>query len=145
MFLRCRVTQGAFPFFEELNEQLTASKFSNMTVQLDRSSKGLLPMIDGKPIQISKDEPLSTFRRMQATACLAVAFNRVANKTEPILLFAEPERTLPSTLHDELADFVINISKTCQCLYSFSDIDIFPTITDCKRYSATELNLTEVP
>jgi hypothetical protein len=136
---------GEQRFVDELNEQLKASKFSNMTLQLNRSSKGLLPMIDGKPIQVTADKPLSTLRQMQAEACLAVAFNRVANKTEPILLFAEPERTLPSTLHDELADFVINISNTCQCLYSFSDIDIFPTITDCKRYSATELKLTGSP
>lgn len=136
---------GEKKFFDELNEQLTTSTFSNMTIQLDRSSKGLLTMIDGEPIQMTTDEPLSTFRQMQAKAYLAVAFNRVANKTEPILLFAEPEQTLPSTLHDELADFVINISKTCQCLYSFSDIDIFPTMTDCKRYNATELNLTEMP
>lgn len=134
---------GEQRFFDELNEQLTASKFSNMTLQLDLSSTGLLPMVDGKPMQMTTDEPLSTLRQMQATACLAVAFNRVAYKTEPILLFAEPERTLPSALHDELAEFVINISNTCQCLYSFSDIDIFPTITDCKRYSATELSLTE--
>jgi hypothetical protein len=80
---------------------------------------------------------------MQTKACLAVAFSRIAYKTEPILLFDEPEQALPSTLHGELADFVIDISNTCQCLYSFDEIDIFPKDITGRRYSAAELEMTK--
>jgi hypothetical protein len=60
-------------------------------------------------------------------------------------LFDGPEQVLPSTLHRELADFVIDISNTCQCLYSFDEIDIFPNDITGRRYSAAELEMTKEP
>jgi hypothetical protein len=128
-------------YLDELNEQLATSKLSGMTLQLDRSPAGLLLMIDGKPMQMTTTEPLSALRQMQVKACLAVAFSRVVYKTEPILLFTEPDHKLPNTLQNEMADFVIKISNSCQCLYSYSDVDIFPSITECKRYSATDMKM----
>ncbi|NOR23871.1 MAG: hypothetical protein GQ542_05660 [Desulforhopalus sp.] len=130
---------GGRTFFEELNEQLVTLQFSGMKLRIDRSPAGILLTIDGKPVQLSKDEPLSLLRQMQTKACLAVALSRTAYKTEPILLFAGPERALPDTLHGELADFVINIAKTCQCLYSFSDVDIFSNDVADRRYNAADL------
>jgi hypothetical protein len=76
---------------------------------------------------------------MKAIACLAIAFSRTAYRTEPILLFTGPEQSLPGTFHSELADFIIKLSTTCQCLYSFSGTDIFPKDINGRRYSAEDL------
>lgn len=126
-------------FFDALNEQLATLHFSGMTLRIDRSQTGVLLTIDGKPVQISTGGPISSLRQMQAKACLAIASSRVIYRTEPILMFAGPEQALPNTLHSELADFVIDISNTCQCLYSFSDVDIFPDDVAGRRYNAAEL------
>ena len=133
---------GEQTFLDKLNEQLATSKFSGMSLRINHSPTGLLLMIDGKPSQMTTEGPSTSLRQMQVKAGLAVAFSRVANKTEPILLFTEPERTVPNPLHGELADFVSNISTTCQCLYSFSDVDIFRADdTIGRRYSATDLSM----
>jgi len=130
--------------FDKLNEQLERSNFSSMTLRVQLCPTGLLLMIDDKPMQTAPGDPVSSLKQIQAKAFLAVAFSRVAYKTEPILLFAEPERMVSNTLHAELADFVINISNTCQCLYSFSDVDIFSHITEGKRYSIDDLHIPEL-
>lgn len=130
------------PFLHELNDHLEKLPFSGM-LHIDNSPTGVLLTIDGKPVHMATDGPLSSLRQMQAKASLAIAFSRVAYRTEPILLFAGPEQTLPNTLHAELADFVIDMSNICQCLYSFSDIDIFPNDVAGRRYSAADLSMAE--
>lgn len=130
---------GERTFLDELNEQLEKLQFSGMKLRIDNSPAGVSLTIDGKPVLLPKDGPLSLLRQMQAKACLAVALSRAACKPEPILLFAGPERALPDTLHGELANFVINISNTCQCLYSFSNVDIFPNHVADRRYNAADL------
>jgi hypothetical protein len=130
-------------FLDALNVQLAALHYPGMMLRLDKPSTGVLRVLSDTPHRLSTAEPLTTFRQMQTKACLAVAFSRIAYKTEPILLFDEPEQALPSTLHGELADFVIDISNTCQCLYSFDEIDIFPKDITGRRYSAAELEMTK--
>jgi len=130
-------------FLDALNEQLATLHYPGMMLRLDKFSTGVLQVLNDTPNRLSTAEPLTAFRQMQTKACLAVAFSRVAYKTEPILLFDGPEQALPSTLHSELADFVIDISNTCQCLYSFDEIDIFPNNITGRRYSAAELGMTE--
>ncbi len=129
-------------FLDELNEQLATLQFSGKILQLGRSQTGLSLNLDGKPVQMSADEPPSSLSQLQAKACLAIACSRLIYRTEPILLFAGPEQALPSTLHSELADFVNHISSTCQCLYSFSQVDIFSNDVLGRRYSASDLNMT---
>lgn len=129
-------------FLDELNEQLQTLQFSGKILQLGRTPPGLSLNFAGKPMQMSAGDPLSSLSQLQAKACLAIACSRLIYRTEPILLFAGPEQALPSTLHSELADFVNHISSTCQCLYSFSQVNIFPDDVVGKRYSADDLNMT---
>jgi hypothetical protein len=96
-------------------------------------------VVSDKSYRESADDPLSLLRQIEARACLAVAFSQVSCRTEPILFFTGPEQSLPDTFYDKLADFIMKISNTCQCLYSFSDIDIFPKNITGRRYSAIDL------
>lgn len=125
-------------FFNELNEQLEALQFADMSLRIDRTATGDV-QLKGDNLHYDGDEPLSSLRQMQAKACLAIAFSRTAYKTEPILLFTGPNRSLPDNLQSKLADFIIKISATCQCLYSFSGPDIFPEDITGRRYSAEDL------
>jgi hypothetical protein len=126
-------------FLDELNEQLATLQFSDIILRIDRSSAGELQVVSDKSYRESADDPLSLLRQIEAQACLAVAFSRVSCRTEPILFFTGPEQSLPDTFYDKLADFIMKISNTCQCLYSFSDIDIFPKNITGRRYSAIDL------
>ncbi|MGB3209976.1 MAG: hypothetical protein WBB19_04640 [Desulforhopalus sp.] len=125
-------------FLNELNERLEALQFTDMSLRIDRTKTGDV-QLTGDNLHYDDDEPLSSLRQMQAKACLAIAFSRTAYRTEPILLFTGPDQSLPDTLHGQLADFIINISNTCQCLYSFSGTDIFPKDIDGRRYRAEDL------
>lgn len=125
-------------FFNKLNEQLEALQFTDMSLRIDRTATGDV-QLTGDNLRYDEDEPLSSLRQMQAKACLSIAFSQIAYRTEPILLFTGPDQSLPDTLHGKLADFIINISKTCQCLYSFSGTDIFPKDINGRRYRAEDL------
>ena len=129
-------------FLKELNDQIGTLQPVSMMMRLDRSSTGELLLVNEKPTAEATDGPLFSLRQMQAKACLAVALSRIAYKTEAILLFDEPERGFPETLHGELADFVINIAKTSQCLYCFSEVNIFPDDAVGRQYRAAELAIT---
>ncbi len=130
-------------FLEALNEQLAALHYPGIMLRLDKPSRGVLRVINDAPNHVSPAEPLTTFRQMQTKVCLAAAFSRVAYKSEPIVLFDGPEQSLPETLHCDLADFILDIASTCQCLYSFEAVDIFPTEITGKRYSAAELGMKD--
>jgi hypothetical protein len=125
-------------FLNELNEQLEALQFAEMNLQIDRTATGDM-QLTGDNLPSIGDKPLSLLRQIKAIACLAIAFSRTAYRTEPILLFTGPEQSLPGTFHSELADFIIKLSTTCQCLYSFSGTDIFPKDINGRRYSAEDL------
>ena len=126
-------------FLDRLNNQLAMLQFSGLTLQIDASPTAAVSlMLDGKSLSIVPKKPLATLRQLQATACLAIAFSRVVNKAEPILLFTGPEQSLPHALHKELADFVIDTAQTCQCLYSWSDSDIFQNNIAGRRYTAAD-------
>ncbi len=127
-------------FIRVLNEQLGELQPSSMKMRLVRSSGELL-LINDKPSPKTSDGPLFSLRQMQAKACLAVALSRIIYKTEAILLFDEPETGFPPPLHRDLTDFVLKISKTSQCLYSYSEADIFPQDVGGRRYVAAELDL----
>jgi hypothetical protein len=126
-------------FLNELNEQLEALQFADMDLRIDRNTTGEAQLTGDNLHYDSEDEPLSSLRQMKAKASLAVAFSRTAYRTEPILLFTAPDQSLPDSLHSNLADFIIKISTTCQCLYSFSGPDIFPKDIIGRRYSAEDL------
>jgi hypothetical protein len=128
-------------FLKELNGQLRALQPLSMMMRIERSATGELLIINDKPVPRAADGPLFSLRQMQAKACLAVALSRIAYQTEAILLFDEPERGFPETLHGELTDFVINIAKTSQCLYCFSEADIFPADAAGRQYSAADLEM----
>jgi|GEM_PF-1022890 len=129
-------------FLRELNEQLSAVQPQSMMMRLDKSADGELLLKNDKPGPRATDGPMFSLRQMQAKACLAVALSKAAYKTEAILLFDEPEAGFPETLHQDLTDFVINISKTCQCLYAYSHADIFPKDAAGREYSAAELDMS---
>ena len=125
-------------FLDQLNQQFEKIPFSDMKLRIDRAQAGVLLTMADQPFRLS-DEPLCSFKKMQANVCLALATSRVVYRNEPILLFNGPEQSLSTTLHSLLADFVIDVSKTCQCLYSYSDVNIFPEDVVGRRYSADEL------
>lgn len=122
-------------FLNELNEQLKALQFTDMTLRIDKTTTGEVQLTGDS----DSNEPLSSLRQLEAKACLAIAFTRTAYKTEPIFLLTGPAQSLPDTLHSKLADFIMNVSTTCQCLYSFSGTDIFPKDIVGRRYSAEDL------
>ena len=109
-----------------------------MKLRIDRSQAGVMLIMDDQPFHLS-GEPLCSLKKTQANVCLALATSRVVYGNEPILLFNGPERFLPTTFHSLFADFVIDVSKTCQCLYSYSGVNIFPEDVVGRRYSAAEL------
>lgn len=129
-------------FLDELNNQLEKLPFSDMVLRIDSSPAGLSLNCDGKPENISTVKSPDLFRQIQAKVILAAAISRVVYKTEPILLFTGPGQSLPETVHNKLADFVISVANTCQCLFSYSDVDIFPADVSARRYTAADLNMT---
>jgi hypothetical protein len=134
---------AARAFFDELNDQLAAWRFSSMRLRCDRSATGVLRLLNDQPVQKATDGPLLMLRQLQANAGLAIAFSRVVDRAEPMLLFDAPERHLPTTLQDELVDFIIKISKTSQCLYSLAAVDIFPKDLAGRRYNGESLAMKE--
>ncbi len=135
-------------FLNQLNDQLTTLQFSGMMLRLESTPDGILLKKDTKPVQLpveGADASLLSLEQMQAKAALAIAYSRIVCQTEPTLLFAGPEQNLPAALHPELADFIIKISESCQCLYSLSDVDIFPDDTAYRRYNAAEGSLLPMP
>ncbi len=84
---------------------------------------------------------LSPFEQMQAKAALAIAYSQLVDRKEPILLFAGPERQLSRDLHAELADFIKTVAETCQCLYCYGEVDIFPNKANLRHYIASEDSL----
>lgn len=107
-------------FIDTLNEQLSTLPFLQQKLQLADFAETTLA--------------LSPLEQMQAKAALAIAYSRIACGTEPILLFAAPERRLSADLHAELADFIQTVATTCQCLYCYGEIDIMLNKADYKHY-----------
>jgi hypothetical protein len=132
---------GERVFLRELNEQLSAVQPPTMDMWLDKSVTGELLLKNNKPNPKATDRFLFPLRQIEAKACLAVALSRIVYKTEAILLFDEPERGLPEVFQEELADFIVDISKTSQCLYAYSNVDIFPKDAVGRQYSAAELDM----
>lgn len=128
-------------FLKRLNEQLSSLQPQSMRMRLEKTAGGKLTLKNDKLAPVASDGPLFSLRQMQAKACLAVALSRIVYKTEAILLFDEPERGFPETLHKDLVDFIINISKSCQCLYTYSRFDIFPKDLDGRQYLAEDLDM----
>lgn len=118
-------------FVDTLNKQLKTLPFLTKKLQLEHFT--------------AEVAALSPFAQMQAKAALAIAYSQIVCRTEPILLFAGPERHLGVELHDELADFIMTVSGTCQCLYCYGEVDIFPNKADHKRYNAAEDSLLPKP
>ncbi len=128
-------------FLRGLNELLQEVQPPSMMMRLDKSASGELLLKNDKPAPKENEVWLFSLRQMQAKACLAIALSRLVYKTEAILLFDEPEAGFPESLHKELIDFIISISETSQCLYSYSRGDIFPKDAAGREYSATELGM----
>lgn len=126
-------------FLDEINNHLEKLSFTDVTLQIDSTADGLSPRINNKPTHRSTNKPRLLLNQIQAEACLTIALSRVAYRTEPILLFDSPEEALPSTLHGELADFIITISQSFQCLYVAGKVDIFPEKSVGRHYKATDL------
>jgi hypothetical protein len=126
-------------FINELNEQLETLQFNDMSLQIDKTATGDMQLTGDNLQSDHENQPLLLLRQIEAKACLAIAFSRTAYRTEPILLFTGPDQSLPDTLHKNLADFIMEISTTCQCLYTFSGADIFPEDINGRRYNAEDL------
>jgi len=119
-------------FLDELNNNLLKSKFYDMQLRIDDSQPGVSLYREGAP---------DLFRQIQAQVTLAAAFSHVVYKTEPILLFIGPGQSLPKTIRSQLADFVINVADTCQCLFSYSNVNIFPDDVSAGQYTAADLDM----
>lgn len=128
-------------YVDAMNRQLSTMQDIDFDLRLENSLSGLKYSINNKPLSGETIDPAESFMQLQAEAWLAIAFSRLSCTTEPIFLFAGPELTLPKSLHTHLAEFVSNISRSCQCLYSFSDIDIFSTFQPDRRFTAAELQM----
>jgi hypothetical protein len=130
-------------FLRKLNEELSAVQPRSMMMRLDKSAGGILLKND-KLTSKASDGPLFSLRQMQAKACLAISFSRIVYNTEAILMFDEPERGFPEALHKDLIDFIMHISKFSQCLYTYSQSDIFPKDIAARQYTADDLNMVAV-
>ena len=118
-------------FLDKLNEQLADLQFSGIRLQLEQITADLAH--------------LSLLQQMQAKAALAIAYSRIVCQSEPILLFAGPERQLPVDLHPELADFILDVSATCQCLCCYGEVNVFPINRAQKHYNGAEDSLVPMP
>lgn len=118
-------------FVDTLNNQLENLPFPTQKLHLEHF-----------PAKIAA---LSPFAQMQAKAALAIAYSRLVCRTEPIVLFAGPERQLGAELHHELADFIRNVAEICQCLYCYGEVDIFPNKAGHKHYNSAEDSLLPMP
>lgn len=116
---------------ETLNEQLEKVPFFTKKLRLEDFTA-----------EVSAFSPLA---QMQAKAALAIAYSRTVCRSEPILLFAGPERHLQAELHPELATFIRTVAKTCQCLFCYGEVDIFPDKADYKHYSDAADTLLLMP
>ena len=113
-----------------------------MKLQIENLEAGASLNCDGRGMEISAASSLDAFRQMQAKIILAAAFSGVVYKTEPILLFSGPEKSLPTTTRSQFADFIITVAHTCQCLFSYSDVNIFPDDVSARHYTAADLDMT---
>jgi hypothetical protein len=129
-------------FLDKLNDQLGTIPFSGMKLRIDNSPAGVSLSCEGKAGKTSTIGSLDLVGQIQAKIILATAFSRVVYKTEPILLFTGSEQSLPEKTRSKFADFVINVADTCQCLFSYSDVDIFPGDVSARRYSTADLDIT---
>ena len=132
-------TDYELTFMDEINNQLTNLKFSGLTLQFEKKGQDVSLKFCGSQGTCSGQEPLAPLRHLQADACLAVALSRVVCGSDPILLFNGADHHLPEKLRRELAEFVMDISKTCQCLYTYNHASIFPEKTEGRSYRAAEL------
>ena len=135
----CKSTDSELTFMDEINNQLTNLKFSGLTLQFEKKGQDVSLKFCGSQGTCSGQEPLAPLRHLQADACLAVALSRVVCGSDPILLFNGADHHLPEKLRRELAEFVMDISKTCQCLYTYNHASIFPEKTEGRSYRAAEL------
>ena len=138
--IRNKVENGKDPaFLEALNDRLADMPFTAIAPRLVRTPTGpaLLPGPGHR--RESSPGPASALAALQTATLLAIALSHVVCQTEPVLLFDSPERFLPPARHQELAEFIKHIAKTCQCLYGYKDLDIFPQHQEIKRYRAGDI------
>jgi hypothetical protein len=83
--------------------------------------------------------PGSSLLTLQDAALSVITFSRDTGRGKPVLLIDSPERFLPPANHGRLADFVLSIAESCQCLYAYAAVDIFPESRDITRYTCTDL------
>lgn len=83
--------------------------------------------------------PGSSLGTLQDAIVSAISCSLDTCGTEPVLLFDSPERFLPATVHGRLADFILKIAESCQCLYAYATVDIFPGNGDITRYTCPDL------
>lgn len=127
-------------FLAQLNRHLSTMRFSGMILRIEATGAGFA-LSSTPALETRHATPRSAFKYLQAAALLTIAYSRVVCRTEPVLLFDSPERSLPAALHPDLADFILRIAEFCQCLYGYTSVDIFPPDQDIKRYTATELTM----
>ncbi len=127
------------PLLEELNSHLASPPFAAVAPRLAGSREALSILFSPDHRRQSPAAPRSPLAALKAAACLAMAYSRVICRTEPVLLFDGPERRLAETDQADLADFIIQVAESCQCLYGYQTTDIFQKLPELKRTTAAEL------
>jgi hypothetical protein len=122
---------SADTLIKDINKELSNCSFSCVDLHLLQTAKNLILQ--------SLPTPMPFLTYLQISACLAIAVSRTLYQTNPILLFDRAEHHVPQASHEELANFILSIASTCQCLYTFGKVDIFSKKTPAQRYSSKDL------
>lgn len=124
-----------------IERHLHALQPPDMKLSLESAATGKLFLKNRGQLCTTAGGPKSLLQHLQATTCLAAAISRELYKTEPILMFNQPETGLPKILHGELTDFIISFSRFCQCFYGCTPSEMMEKDLPGRKYSLEELGM----
>lgn len=145
--LLCRIAErvaeagraaAAGDLVEELNLHLAALRLAGPRLRLHTPATGGVTL-STTPALPDPATPRGRLLHLQAAVSLAIAFSQATCRTEPVLLFASPERDLPSPLNRRLGDFILSVADFCQCCYGYGSVNIFARHRGLPRYTLADL------
>lgn len=138
---RQREADGKDLFLKRLEKQLEAVQPPDMKLSLEGTATGKILLKNRGQLCTGTGDPQSLLQQLQAKTCLAIAISREIYKTEPILMFDQPETGLPKAFHDRLTSFIISVSKFCQCFSTSNLFEIYENGFPGRKYSLDELGM----
>lgn len=112
---------------KQLNEQLASQKSEQADFVLHQSA-GHYVLAD-KNSQSTTAGVSTNLNQLKASVELASAISIVSYKTQPILLFPEPDRYIPKKDHPDLIQFLFACAEKRQCLCSLYNTDLLEKVS----------------